>query len=102
VHQHITYMYPRLANSTGKITHKWWDDQLVKLAIHEKIHGRIAKESARELEGELLKLKDLTCSNVKNAVSNRANFIFRKHKRRQEDYDRLTEHGLKQERYKGN
>jgi predicted secreted Zn-dependent protease len=101
VHLHITYMYPRLANSTGKHTQEWWDDQLEKLAIHEKIHGRIARESARELERELLKLKDLTCSNVKNAVSNRANFIFRKHKRRQEDYDRLTEHGLKQERYKG-
>ena len=102
IHLHITYMYPRLANSTGKSTQQWWDNQLEKLAIHEQIHGRIARESAHELEQELLKLKDLTCSNVKNAVSNRANFVFRKHKRRQEDYDRLTEHGLQQERYRGN
>ena len=102
IHLHITYMYPRLINSTGKSTQQWWDEQLEKLAVHERIHGKIARESAHELEREILKLKDLTCSNVKNAVSNRANFVLRKHKRRQEDYDRLTEHGLQQERYRGN
>ncbi len=100
IHLHITYVYPHLAGSPGKHTQKWWDNILKKLSVHERIHGEIAKESAHELERELKKIKNIPYSNVKNTVTSQANFIFRKHQQLQEDYDRLTEHGMKQERYK--
>ena len=101
IHLHILYTYPRLANETGKYTAQWWENTLKKLAVHEHVHGDIAKDSAYELERELLKIRKVPCSSIKSVVAARAKRVFQDHRRRQEEYDRVTEHGLKQERYKG-
>jgi len=102
VHLHLLYTYPRLADSTGQHTAQWWNETLKKLTIHEHIHGDIARDAAKELERELLRIRDVPCSDIKDKVRYRADRVFQDHQRRQEDYDRLTEHGLQQERYRGN
>jgi len=102
VHLHLLYTYPRLAGTTGQHTAKWWNDTLKKLTVHERIHGDIAREAADELERELLRIREVPCSAIKDKVKSRADRVFQDHRRRQEDYDRLTEHGLKQELYRGN
>ncbi|WP_300138843.1 DUF922 domain-containing protein [Pseudodesulfovibrio sp.] len=101
VHLHLLYTYPRLASATGRRTAQWWNDTLKQLTIHERIHGDIARDAAKELERELLRIRDVPCSAIKEKVKYRAERVFQDHQRRQEDYDRLTEHGLKQERHRG-
>jgi len=101
VHLHILYVYPRLANSTGKYTGQWWNNMVKQLAVHEHIHGDIAKDAAHKLDKELLKVHDVPCSTIKSVVAARAGRVFQDHQRQQQEYDRLTEHGLKQERYRG-
>lgn len=101
VHLHIHYTYPRLANSLKKYNRMWWDKTLKAMVIHERIHGRIAQETAHELEQDLMRIKKVPCSGIKGTVKARANRILQEHSRRQREYDRITEHGVRQERYTG-
>ncbi|MEF2230705.1 MAG: DUF922 domain-containing protein [Pseudodesulfovibrio sp.] len=101
VHLHILYIYPRLANPTGKFTAHWWDVTLKQLARHEHIHGDISRDAANELEREILTVRGVPCSTIKSVVAARASRVLQDHRRRQQEYDRITEHGLKQERYRG-
>ncbi|WP_419788212.1 DUF922 domain-containing protein [Pseudodesulfovibrio sp.] len=98
---HILYTYPRQVGAMDGPTRKWWKKALKKLTAHELIHGQIARKAAHELERELIGIHNEPCSAFKGIVKARANRIFQENRRRQQEYDRLTKHGLKQERYRG-
>lgn len=97
----LTYVYPKLTQPQSKRTQKWWDEKIRKFEIHEKIHGSISKRSAHELDRKMRSLTDINCSNAKQTIASRAKFILRQMKKAQKDYDRITEHGIKQHKYRG-
>jgi len=97
----LTYVYPRLARAQSKTVQKWWDAKIKRFVVHENIHGNISKRSAHELDRKLRSLNDLNCSNAKNVIASRAKFIIRAMKKEQKEYDRITQHGIKQHKYRG-
>lgn len=101
VYVHLTYLYPRLAHSVDYKTRKWWKEFLGKLEVHELIHGEISIKAAHTLDDELKMIRNIRCPDFKNLVKRRADIILDKMKQDQKDYDKLTEHGLKQERNLG-
>jgi len=98
---HITYLYPKLAQQTSKAIRQWWDTYMERLTEHELVHGEIALESAHVLDRALNTLKTPNCDNVEKRVKNKFDSIMQKYKKKQKDYDKLTEHGIHQERFKG-
>lgn len=98
---HLTYLYPRLARSVDGETRKWWREYLGKLEEHERIHGEISIKAAHDLNDELETIRTENCTNFKAIVKSRANRIMGRMRRDQAAYDKLTEHGLKQERNRG-
>jgi len=100
VYLNLTYVYPRLARTQDKRTRTWWEETLKKYEIHEKIHGKISRRSANELDKKLNSLKNLDCNRAKETISARAKYIIRQMRKRQEEYDRVTKHGRKQEKYR--
>lgn len=73
---------------------------MASLMEHELVHGEIALESAHELDHALSNLKNLNCDNVKKRVKDKFDSIMQEFRKRQQDYDKLTKHGVEQERYK--
>ncbi|WP_319467354.1 DUF922 domain-containing Zn-dependent protease [uncultured Pseudodesulfovibrio sp.] len=98
---HITYLYPKLAQQTSKAIRQWWDTYMDRLTEHELVHGEIALESAHVLDHALNTLKTPNCDNVEKRVKNKFDSIMQKYKKKQRDYDKLTNHGINQERFKG-
>ena len=98
---HLTYLYPRLVHSVDRKTRNWWKEILAKLEEHELVHGEISVKAAHELSDELEAIRTENCINFKAIVKNRANRIMDRLKRDQVEYDKLTQHGLKQERNRG-
>jgi len=101
IYLHLTYLYPKLAHSVDYKTRKWWKEFYGKLELHELIHGDISTRAAHELDDALKGFGSSDCINFKANVKKRARRILDKMNKAQKDYDKLTEHGLKQERYKG-
>lgn len=102
VNIHITYKYPRLAQTPAdRKTRMWWQKFIGGLKEHELIHGRIALEGAHRVDKALNSLKSIRCDNIKNRIKAKADSILQEVRREQVEYDRVTEHGLKQERYRG-
>lgn len=101
VYLHLTYLYPRLAHSVDNATRKWWRGFVAKLEEHEFIHGEISTQAAHTLNDELESLSNVTCLNIKAVVKSRFNRFDSKLRRRQAAYDKLTEHGIHQERNRG-
>jgi len=101
VYLHLTYLYPRLAHSVDGKTRQWWKGFLAKLEEHELVHGEISTKAAHALNDELEALTNVDCINFKAIAKNRFNRFMAKLKRDQAAYDKLTEHGIKQERNKG-
>lgn len=97
----LTYTYPKLVSKPDNNTLLWWDAKIMNFEEHELIHGDIAKKYATMLDKELGKLKDLNCSTVKEVVKARVNYVMRKMKARQAEYDRVTDHGRKQDKFRG-
>lgn len=97
----LTYMYPKLAQHQSSSIRWWWRDIIKEYTIHEEIHGAISTRWAHELDRELRSLKDLPCSSAKEIVETRAKTIYDKMRDEQESYDRITNHGQQQYKYKG-
>ncbi|NDV19031.1 DUF922 domain-containing protein [Pseudodesulfovibrio sp. JC047] len=101
VYLHLTYLYPKLIHSVDYATRKWWKKFMIKLEEHELIHGEISIKAAHELDDVLEAFPPTDCASFKEVVKRRATRILDRMKRDQQDYDKLTQHGLKQERNMG-
>ena len=101
VHLHLTYLYPRLKHSVDFDTRKWWKKFYRKLENHELIHGEISTKAAHEISDTLENLPPGDCDNFKKEVRAEIRRLMDRMKQDQIDYDRLTQHGLKQERNMG-
>lgn len=101
IYLHLTYVYPKLARSVDYKTRTWWKDLLGKLEVHELIHGDISIKAAHALDDELNRIHNIRCSDFKKVVKRKIAVITEKMEQDQIDYDKLTEHGLKQERNMG-
>ncbi|BDQ32967.1 DUF922 domain-containing Zn-dependent protease [Pseudodesulfovibrio portus] len=101
VYLHLTYLYPKLARSVDGKTYQWWKGFLAKLEEHELIHGEISSRAAHALSDELEALVNVDCVNFKAIAKNRFNRFMTKLKQDQAAYDKLTEHGIRQERNRG-
>lgn len=98
---HITYKYPRLAETPDADTLRWWQEHLDRLAEHEAIHGDISLEAAHELDTALNALSDLHCSTVRDVVKALGDATLNTLENRQRAYDAQTDHGLRQHEYDG-
>lgn len=96
----LTYVYPRLARAQSNSVQQWWEKKIARFVIHENIHGDISKRSAYELDRKLRGMKDINCSNAKSVISARAKYIVRQMKKEQAEYDRITNHGIEQHKYR--
>lgn len=101
VYLHLTYLYPRLAHSVDRKTRNWWKEYLAKLEEHELIHGEISIKAAHALSDSLEAIRTEKCTDFKAIVKERAKLIMDKLRNDHTAYDKLTEHGLKQERNRG-
>ncbi|EGB13980.1 protein of unknown function DUF922 [Pseudodesulfovibrio mercurii] len=101
VHLHLTYLYPKLKHSVDFETRKWWMKLSRQLEIHERIHGDISTKAAYKISDTLQNLPPGDCYNFKGTVKVKARKIMEQMKQDQRDYDALTQHGLKQERNRG-
>lgn len=98
VNLHLIYKYPKLVHSVDYKTRRWWKTFIEKLTVHEEVHGQISTKAAHELDDLLERLGPQGCDNFRERVRQKANVVIEKMNQRQRDYDKLTEHGLKQER----
>ncbi|MCJ2164115.1 MULTISPECIES: DUF922 domain-containing protein [unclassified Pseudodesulfovibrio] len=101
IYLHLTYLYPKLAHSVDYKTRTWWKKFYGQLEEHELVHGEISTKAAHKLDDTLKALGAGDCINYKGMIKNRIKTIMDKMKQDQVDYDKLTEHGLKQERNRG-
>lgn len=101
VYLNLTYVYPKLVRLQSGSIKWWWKDTMKKYVIHEKIHGDISKRWAHKLDRELRALKELNCGTAKQTIATRAQYIVRKMREKQEEYDRITQHGRLQHKYQG-
>ncbi|MCP4185223.1 MAG: DUF922 domain-containing Zn-dependent protease [Hyphomicrobiales bacterium] len=55
IHLHLTYYYPRWTNKrfASKNAQKLWNRFLSELVLHEKVHGKLFKATARQIYKEL-------------------------------------------------
>jgi len=97
----LTYMYPKLAQHQSSEIRWWWRDLIKAYTIHEEIHGDISIRWAHELDRELKSIKDLNCSSANQVIQERAKRIYDKLRDEQETYDKITNHGQQQYKYKG-
>jgi len=98
---HLTYLYPKLKHSVDFKTRKWWKKFSTQLEIHERIHGDISTKAAHRLSDTLERIPPGDCRGFKSAIKAKARRILQQMNKDQEDYDRLTQHGFKQERNMG-
>ena len=82
-------------------TRKWWQDFYRRLEKHELIHGEISIKAAHKLDDTLENLKPGDCYNFKSTVKVKARRIMDQMKKDQAAYDKLTQHGFKQQRNMG-
>ena len=97
----LIYLYPRLTHSVDWETRKWWKKFYGQLEEHELIHGEISTRAVHKLDDVLKNLGPGPCSGYKEIVQQRINTITTRMKQDQVEYDKLVEHGLKQERNMG-
>jgi len=101
IYLHLTYLYPKLKHSVDYKTRKWWKKFYQKLEEHELIHGEISTKAAHLLDDTLEGLGSGDCYSYKNLIKKQITTIMDRMKQDQIDYDKLVEHGLKQERNMG-
>lgn len=85
---HLTYTYPRLAQTPDKRTARWWQNELKSYEEHELTHGDIAKQYADRLDRKLLGTTNLRCSEIKGEIDRTFNYYKRKMQQAQDDFDR--------------
>lgn len=100
IHLQVIYRYPRLAQTPTRKTRQWWDEYFRNLEKHELIHGDITRKGTANMDKKLNSIKNIDCYNIKGIVQVRANKMMKKIKADHDAYDKLTDHGIKQNRYK--
>lgn len=90
---HITYLYPKWAarGRASKQLRNVWDRFYAELQRHERTHGKIAREGARELEKELKRTSGTVlfgCNDFGRFSTLRINALVNSLKRRQLSFDR--------------
>ena len=96
---YVTYTLPRWADRSfaGEPLRARWDRYADNLLAHERGHGTVALEIARQFERELVGLVDMErCEDVTEEANRRVERIIRRGEAMQNEYDRLTEHGSAQ------
>lgn len=101
VHLRLIYLYPKLKHSVDFETRKWWKKFSRELEKHERIHGDISTKAAYKLSDTLERIPPGDCSGFKSRVKAQLRRIIDEMKRDQVAYDKLTLHGLKQQRNMG-
>jgi len=101
VYLHLTYLYPKLKHSVDFETRKWWRKFYRQLEKHELIHGEISSKAAHKLNDTLENLKSGDCYNFKSTAKVKARRVLDQMKKDQAAYDKLTQHGFKQQRNMG-
>jgi predicted secreted Zn-dependent protease len=101
VHLDLTYLYPKLLHSVDYETRTWWKDFYGQLEEHELIHGEISSKAAHRLDDILENLGPGDCGGYKNIIKVKIKQVMDRMKQDQAAYDKLVEHGLKQDRNMG-
>ena len=95
----ITYRYPRWvdeAQAPAELRKKW-DTYCKALIIHEKGHGAIAMEAAREVDKAVMAVKpEKYVQSLYGRVNVAGNKVLKEYRKKEEDYDRVTRFGQKQ------
>jgi len=89
----LTYYYPRWTNkkSASRKSQKLWNRFLSELVRHEKVHGKLFKTTARQIEKELKKISRKTyrsCHAMSAAVKNQMTRSFKKGRAKHAAFDR--------------
>ena len=94
----IEYLLPRLEDPErlDDTLRDRWDTYYQKLLEHEKQHKDYGVMAARELEQNLLSLKQMSCSRLENELAREADRVLDKYDRLEKEYDRKTNHGVNQ------
>lgn len=94
----ITYLMPKLSSKTSLSKHMYnrWNRYYLALFKHEQQHKDYAVSAAKELDLKLNDLKLQPCAQLEKNISSQAQQILDKYKRLEQDFDRRTEHGIKQ------
>ena len=93
IHLHLTYYYPRWTNKkfASKKSQKLWNRFLVELVRHEKVHGKLFKASARQIDKELKKISKKTyrnCRTMSSAVKSSLTKTLKKGQAKHSAFDR--------------
>jgi predicted secreted Zn-dependent protease len=96
----ITYRYPRWTDQdkAPEKLKKEWDALLQNAMVHEKGHGAIAKEAARAIDDALMTVPPHPDIRIYSGrVSAMGNKVLNAYKNKEQEYDKLTNFGRKQE-----
>lgn len=95
----VTYTLPKWADrdaAPARLRERW-DRYIAGLTVHEKGHGAVAHDVAREIESELVGLASAAGCDALNSASVRVvDEVMTRGEARQRDYDRATVHGSTQ------
>ena len=95
----IEYLLPELKGLDTK-PEKFrndWNSYFLALFKHEQQHKDYAIQAATELEQELLAINSQqACLTLKNKMADTAQKVLDKYERKEREFDRVTDHGLKQ------
>jgi len=93
IHLSLTYYYPRWTNKkyASKKAQKLWNRFLVELVRHEKVHGKLFKATARQIDKELKKISKKTfknCRTMSSVVKSSLTKTFKKGRAKHSAFDR--------------
>ncbi len=95
----IEYLLPKLKEADTK-PEKFradWETYFLALFKHEQQHKDYGVQAAVELEKNLLAVNSQqSCSSLKNKMADTAQKVLDKYDRLEKEFDRVTDHGLKQ------
>ncbi len=92
---YITYTLPRLieTNASRKVI-DIWNLYYPALIRHEKGHGKITIDAAREIENKLIQMPESgDCDLLRQKADLKAEEILTHYRPRHQEYDKRTEHG---------
>lgn len=93
----IHYQMPALKPGADAELKAVWQRYYAALELHERGHGNIAVDAAREIERRLLALPaETTCETLDQVAGDTATAILEQHRPRHEQYDLATDHGRTQ------
>ncbi|MCK5666610.1 MAG: DUF922 domain-containing Zn-dependent protease [Thiotrichaceae bacterium] len=95
----IEYLLPELKDLDTKAQkfRNDWNTYFLALFKHEQQHKDYAIQAATELEKELLAINSLqACFTLKDKMADTAQKVLDKYERKEKEFDRVTDHGLKQ------